>query len=173
MSEVSASGQSSGGTLRLVRELFENRNAYRHNVFALLGVDPDAGHAAFGQACERLRQALSSGQPPIVHGRTLTRSDLAMAEQLKANERLYFEERLWAHTVHGLDRAAVESAIQSIDAIEFPIPESLDPFPVVNAAFLLDLVPEDAHSHVATDARPDLEALELALMPDRSDEMGF
>ncbi|MCC7420700.1 MAG: hypothetical protein IT428_10480 [Planctomycetaceae bacterium] len=173
MSELSAGGPAPESTLRLVQELLENRNAYRHNVFALLGVDPDAGYDAFDQACHQLRQQLDAGRPPVVRGRTLTESDLATAERLKANERFYFEERLWAHTVHGLDRAAIHSALQSIEAIEFPAPESLDPFPIVNAAFLVDLVPQDANAGVRPTANPDLEAFESALLPDRADEMGI
>lgn len=168
-----ASGGGTGETLGVVKALIDNRNAYRHNVFVLIGVDPDAGHEAFDEACRRLRRQLETGQAPVVHGRTIDESDLAAAERLKANEKLYFDERLWTHTVHGLERAAVESALQAIDAVEFPSPESLDPFPIMNAAFLVDLVPEHDDVDTATDAGPDLEALASALLPDPADECGF
>ncbi len=117
------------------------RNPYLHNVFALFGIDPDAGEREFQRQCRRVRRQLEAGQSREFHGYEVTNIDLARADDLASKQDEYAAERLLAHTVHKIDLQAFEAAMAAIEAVEFPSPDGLLPLAVRNLSFLMALIP--------------------------------
>lgn len=172
---ASESPQQSG-TLRDVPNVWglsAGRNPYLHNVFALLGIDPDEGEKAFARKCRSIVGRLRAGQELIAHGRQIEETDLARAEDLTANEVKYVAERLLAHTSHKVDVNVFQESVAAIEALSFDSPGDLLPLPIRDLTFLTRLLPELVDVAGGEPQPVTAERLAELAQPDAADEKVF
>ncbi len=122
--------------------LRSDRNPYLHNVFTLLGIDPDVGGSALLGRCRRLSKQLEAGLDVVAHGRRIEETDISRGHHLAANAEEFVAERLLAHTVHVIDQQEFKTEIEAIEALPFDRSESLLPLPLTNLSFLTRLLPD-------------------------------
>jgi hypothetical protein len=120
-----------------------DRNPYLHNVFAMLGLDPDEGGTALEERCEKLLLQIET-QDLKIYGRKVEKTDVTRALDLARNAAQYAAERLLAHTAHPLELKPFQAPMQAIDRLKFPKPEEVVPLPINDLSCLLGLLPRPA-----------------------------
>ncbi|MFV1964636.1 MAG: hypothetical protein ACC628_04380 [Pirellulaceae bacterium] len=128
-------------------------NPYLHNVFALLGLDPDADERTLQSQVTRIGRQLGAGQQLSAHGREVEETDVTRAFHLTANEVEFVAERLLAHTVHKADTSQFTASMEAIEAEAFEEPEQLLPLPIHDLSLLTRLLP-DIEEIAASDLEP-------------------
>lgn len=119
-----------------------DRNPYVHNVFALLGIDPEEGDRALENKCKRADSQVSYGKSWAVHGHQVDSADVARARYLANNSEEYVAERLLAHTWHKLDLKRFQKPIQEINSLKFAAPGEILPLPIRDLSFVMGLLPQ-------------------------------
>lgn len=165
------SHQSSESNVPKLWELDGARHPYLHNIFALLGVDPDCGQEEFDRECERLGGRLQAQGAVTRNGRAIDDSHLAHATYLTTREDAFAAERLLAHSSHRITSEAFLGLLAAIDAVSFPAPEELLPLPIANAACLTELLPDLSPRSVDVGAL-DRTQVRAGLPTRRDDEHG-
>lgn len=116
-------------------------NPYLHNIFMLLGIDPDGSQKAFDRASQRWRQKVASTQETRF-GHEITQTDVAHASLLAKQEEEFAAERLLAHTVHEFDSSTLKEVLDQASQLELPKLEEILPLKVRNLSFLTEKLPE-------------------------------
>jgi len=170
---MSADGPEAQGKTRKasnVWALTAGHNPYLHNIFALLGIDPDEGERIFTQRCKVVEGRLQGRKEIVVHGRKVVEADVARATYLTQNQEEYVAERLLAHTAHKVDLKAFQEPMAAIEAIAFDPPAKVLPLPIHDVSFLVRLLPEPAQM-VAGEIKPlDQAQWESLARPDPAEE---
>jgi len=148
-------------------------NPYLHNIFVLLGLDPDANEKDYERTRTRTANRLEANEEIVVHGHRLEQTDLSRAGGLTADVEGFVAERLLAHTHHKIDSKRFDQATKAIEAAPFELPTDLLPLAVRDLSFLTALLPEPSDV-VAGEAVPvPQETLAELFRPDPASELVF
>ena len=146
-------------------------NPYLHNLFVLLGINPDDLEKDINLQVRRLNRALGDGgQTRTVHGRTVEPTDLARFDQVTQNAGEFLIERLLVHTRHKVDESKFERMTKEIDGTRSDEPRELLPLAVRDLRFLTQLLPAPADVAAGDVAAPPAAELTALFRPDPAAE---
>jgi len=160
------------GTAKLPNQwqISGDHNPYVHNIFALLGIDPEEGDRALENKCRRADIQVNHGKTWTVHGHEVDPADVARARYLANQSEEYVAERLMAHTWHKLDMKRFQKPIQSINSLKFDAPADVLPLPIRDLSFVMGMLPQ-LGDVPAGEAKPlSLNQLEELAQPKPADE---
>ncbi len=170
MSSDNAAARAPARKIPNVWAMDGEKNPYLHNVFVLLGIDPDEGERALERRCRRVEERLEGRQAVTVQGRAVEEADVARARHLAAREEEYVAQRLLVHTAHKMDLKAFQQSMQEIERLRFERPEDVLPLPIRDLSFVSRLLPELADV-AAGEAQPlEPEQWETLIRPDPAEE---
>jgi hypothetical protein len=136
-----------------------DRNPYLHNVFVLLGIDPDEGERAYHRRCERADAMLRGGRTLEVFGRTVQDTDIARAHTLTRDEGAFLAERMLVHTTHKIDPKTLAEPLKAIEAIAIGPPADVLPLAVSNLSFVTEMLPPPEGVEASGVSKPPVEAI--------------
>lgn len=146
-----------------------NRNPYLHNIFTLLGIDPDGTQKSYDRASQRWSQKVSATKE-IRFGREISDLDVARAAHLARQEYEYVVERLLAHTVHELDISDLKHHMDGVHQLELPLRNDVLPLRIRNLNFLASRLPPPQSPTVSEETAFPIELLPNLFSPSAGDE---
>lgn len=149
-----------------------DHNPYLHNIFVLLGIDPDGTQKSYDRAIDRWRQKVPTTKTTIF-GHEVTDLDVARATHLARQETDFVAERLLSHTVHELDSSAFKEGMEAIKNIPLPKKQDVFPLKIRDLSFLAERLPETQVDLVESQSSFPEELLPELLAPDSAAEDFF
>ena len=117
-------------------------NPYLHNVFSLLGIDPDESQANYDDRLQSASDQVDVDPNWTAYGRPINKAVVARGEDLARTPVKFVAERLLAHSVHELDVREFLPITKPIDKLRLDKPEDLLPLPVRDLSFLGPWLPQ-------------------------------